>query len=141
MSANVGFRCAQQIIRLLLPIVIGVVTSASEQLPRIEANPNHAPAGEVRDGVLTIWLEIAKAEWHPEADDGMSLSVYAFGEAGHPLQNPGPLIRVPQGTEIHASVHNTLTVPVAIHALGDHGDSREAVLRVEPGATEQVTFK
>jgi hypothetical protein len=29
--------------------------------------------------VLTVQLEIAKGEWHPEADDGMALSVYAFG--------------------------------------------------------------
>lgn len=140
MSANVGFRCAQQIIRLLLPIVIGVVTSAAEQLPRIETNPNHAPAGEVRDGVLTIWLEIAKGEWHPEADDGMSLSVYAFGEAGHPLQNPGPLIRVPQGTEIRASVHNSLPVSITVHGLADAGMDN-AALNLMPDAVEQISFK
>ena len=61
----------------------------SESLPVIVANQNHAPAGILRDGLLSVHLEIAKGDWHPEADNGMALAVYAFGEAGHPLQNPG----------------------------------------------------
>jgi hypothetical protein len=54
----------------------------------------------------------------------MALSVYSFGEVGRPLQNPGPLIRVPQGTEIQTSIHNTLAVPVTIHGLGDPRQER-----------------
>src|ERR1051325_9928014 len=104
--------------RLLLSLLLlSLPLFAADAASRIQVNQNHAPAGTLRDGVLTIHLEIGMGDWHPEADDGMALAVYAFGEAGHPLQNPGPLIRVPQGSEIHASVHNTLTVPVAIHAL------------------------
>jgi FtsP/CotA-like multicopper oxidase with cupredoxin domain len=57
-----------------------------------------------------------------------------------PLQNPGPLIRVPQGTEISASLHNTLA-PITVHGLGDLNDSSDAVLHVAPGVTEQVRFK
>jgi hypothetical protein len=49
----------------------------------------------------------------------MALSVYPFGKVGRPLQNPGSIIRVPQRTEIQASIHNTLAVPVTIHGLGD----------------------
>src|SRR6266487_1812267 len=90
-------------------------------------------------GFSMVQLEIAKGEWHPEADDGMALSVYAFGESGRPLQNPGPLIRVQQGTEIHASLWNKLPVPIAVHGLGDSGS--DSVVRVAPGATEQVRFR
>jgi FtsP/CotA-like multicopper oxidase with cupredoxin domain len=133
MFPDVGFR-------VFLAVVIGVVSSSAQQLPRIEANQNHAPAGVLRDGVLTIRLEIAKGEWHPEADDGMSLSVYAFGEAGHPLQNPGPLIRVPQGTEIRASIHNALPVSIAVHGLADAG-ADTARLNVAPHGVEQIAFK
>src|SRR5690349_17208758 len=85
---------------------------ASQPLPPILVNQNHAPAGHLRDGVLTLQLEIARGLWHPEADDGMAVTVYAFGETGHVLQNPGPLIRVPQGTEIHVSLHNSLPIPI-----------------------------
>src|SRR5713101_6299753 len=112
-----------------------------DSLPPIEANQNRAPAGVFRDGVLTVQLEIAKGEWHPEADDGMALSVYAFGEAGHPLQNPGPLIRVPQGTEIRASLRNTLTVSISVHGLGDPNRGSDVPVRVAPGMVEQVRFK
>ena len=112
---------------------------AADSLPPIIANQNHVPAGTLRDGVLLIQLEIAKGEWRPEADDGVALPVYAFGEAGRALQNPGPLIRVPQGTEIRATVHNILAVPVTVHGLGSPG--ADSVVRIAPGMVEHVTFK
>jgi FtsP/CotA-like multicopper oxidase with cupredoxin domain len=127
----------------LLPmcIAVGAFGLSADSLSPIDANYNHTPAGVLRGGVLKVKLEIAKGEWHPEADDGMALLVYAFGEAGHSLQNPGPLIRVPQGSEIRASVHNTLAVPISVHGLGDPGTGSDAVLRVAPGMIEHVTFK
>src|SRR2546423_5637197 len=88
--------------------VLGVAVAAlglrGHLLPPIDANQNHVPAGVLRDGALTVDLQIAEGEWHPESDEGIALSVYAFGEVGHALQNPGPLIRVPQGTLIRASL-------------------------------------
>jgi len=82
----------------LLCCVLTASSLLAESLPPIAINDNHKPSGVLRDGVLTIQLEIAKGAWHPEADDGIAVAVYAFGEAGRPLQNPGPLIRVPQGS-------------------------------------------
>ena len=111
-----------------------------DSLPPVLANQNHAPAGTLRDGILTVHLEIGKGQWHPEADDGIALSVYAFGEVGQPLQNPGPLLRVPQGTEIQASLQNALLVPISVRGLGDPKD-RENIVRIAPGATAQVAFK
>src|SRR5580765_1211676 len=125
--------------RLLVVLMGGALLAPLTQAQRtvVVVNRNHSPAGVIRNGVLTIHLEIAKGEGHPEAEDGMSVSVYAFGEAGHPLQNPGPLIRVPQGTEIQATLHNALSVPVDIHGLGSSAD---AVLHVAPDATEPTRF-
>jgi FtsP/CotA-like multicopper oxidase with cupredoxin domain len=125
---------------LLYFAVAGSGLSSVSLLP-IETNQNHAPAGVLRDGVLSVELEIVKGQWHPEADDGIALAVYAFGEVGHPLQNPGPLIRVPQGTEIHASLHNTLAVPIAVHGLAEPNGASDPILHVAPGMTEQVRFK
>lgn len=125
----------------MLPYCIVASTSLlAESLPPIATNDNHHPSGRLRNGVWTAQLEIAKGEWRPGADDGIALSVYAFGEAGHPLQNPGPLIRVPQGTEIQASFHNTLPVPISVHGLGDPSDP-EGVVHLAPGGIEQVSFK
>jgi len=123
----------------LLCCVLTASSLLAESLPPIVINDNHTPSGILRDGVLTIQLEIAKGEWHPEADDGIAVAVYAFGEAGRPQQNPGPLIRVPQGTEIHASLRNKLSVPIAVHGLGSSGS--DSVVRVAPGATEQALFR
>lgn len=125
----------------LLSLVSAVPGFSSDSLPPIMANQNHQPAGTLHDGILSLELEIARGEWHPESDDGTSLAVYAFGERGQALQNPGPLIRVPQGTEIRAAVHNALPVAITVHGLADPSGASDASLRVAPGATEHVTFK
>lgn len=125
----------------VLPLILSFSSFVSgESLPPILANQNHASAGILRNGILTVHLEIAKGEWHPEADDGIALSVYAFGETGRPLQNPGPLIRVNQRTQIRASLHNTLPIAITVHGLGECQGGSDAVVHIAPGAFEQVRF-
>ncbi len=89
--------------------------SRPQQLPPISANDNRVTAGALKDGVLTLRLEMRKGIWHPESDDGEAIPVYAFGEAGKPLQVPGPAIRVPQGTTIDITLRNDLAVPATLH--------------------------
>jgi manganese oxidase len=125
---------------LLLCFALVASSFAAESISPIVANQNHTPAGVLRDGVLTIQLEIAKGEWHPEAEDGIALSVYAFGETGHPLQNPAPLIRVSQGTEIRVSLHNRLAVPITVHGLAAP-DRNDDNVRLAAGETQEVRFK
>ena len=124
---------------LFLLLLVAPATSG-ESLPPVLTNENHVPAGTLRNGILTIHLEIAKGEWYPEAEDGIALSVYAFGESGKSLQNPGPFIRVPKGTEIQAWVHNALSISVTVHGLGEREADSDAVVRVAPGTVEQVRF-
>jgi FtsP/CotA-like multicopper oxidase with cupredoxin domain len=123
----------------LLACLIGAMADPAELLPSIAINENHSPAGTLHDGILTIQLEAGKGQWHPEAEDGIALAVYAFGETGGVLQNPGPLIRVPQDTEIHASLHNQLPVPIGVRGLADPGSN--SVIHIAPGATEHASFK
>ncbi|MGH7629234.1 MAG: hypothetical protein ACREOF_07560, partial [Gemmatimonadales bacterium] len=82
--------------------------AVSPAVERIVANSNRRPAGRLRNGVLTIKLELRTGLFRPYADDGQGVVVQAFGEAGRPLEIPGPLIRVPEGTVIHATIRNTL---------------------------------
>jgi FtsP/CotA-like multicopper oxidase with cupredoxin domain len=110
----------------------------ADTLPVILANQNHTPAGVLHNGVLLLQLEIAKGIWHPEAEDGMALSVYAFGETGGQLLNPGPLIRVPQGTEVRVSLHNALDVPVSVHGLANPATTSE--IRLQAKGNGQATF-
>jgi FtsP/CotA-like multicopper oxidase with cupredoxin domain len=133
-------RCFNKVRKFVLVYsLLAGCLSFGQSLPPIAVNNNHSPSGVLRDGVLTVALHIEKGVWRPDADNGVQLAVYAFGESGQPLQNPGPLIRVPQGTEIRATLHNKLPVPIAVHGMG--GPGGDAAMRLAPGATEKIQFK
>ncbi|MDQ6635723.1 MAG: multicopper oxidase domain-containing protein, partial [Gemmatimonadota bacterium] len=67
--------------------------------PRIVVNDNRRSAGTLHAGVLTLRLEARLGDWHPDGEAAMGAIVPAFAEAGRPARIPGPLIRVPAGTE------------------------------------------
>ena len=61
------------------------------------------------------------------------MRVYAFGEEGQPPQVPGPLIRVPQGTEIHVTLHNLLPAAAVVHGMHQHPGEASDVVQVPAG--------
>ncbi len=71
--------------------------------------------------MVTIHLVAQRAAWYPEAEDGPFKVVAACGEAGHAPLVPGPLIRIPLGTTIDASITNSLADTLAV--LGMRGRS------------------
>ena len=87
-------------------------------------------------------LEIRAGDWYPEADTGPAIVVQAFAEEGRPLQIPGPLIRVPEGTEVRATVRNALDkVTARVHGLhGRPGDGKQP-LEIPAGDIREVRFK
>jgi len=126
---------------LAVLVVAPSFLSAVDHPPAIVTNDNRSPAGELHNGVLSVSLELGEGLWHPEGEDGRALTVYAFGEAGRSLQNPGPLIRVPQGTEVHIRVHNLLPVVVTVHGLHERPGSMEDAIILQSAATQDVRFK
>ncbi len=113
---------------------------AAQSVKSIAANDNRVRAGELRDGVFVVRLEMREGNWHPHSEDGEAIPVYAFAEPGKPLQVPGPLIRVPQGTILDVSVHSLLPVPATLHGFHPRpGDDRD-IITVQPGATVQAQF-
>jgi hypothetical protein len=89
-------------------------------LPEVMVNDNRRPAG-VRDaGTLVLRLRAGVGLWHPEGAAGPTLEIEAFGEEAGPLQAPAPLIRVPEGTEIVASISNDLQLTLRVHGLCSH---------------------
>jgi FtsP/CotA-like multicopper oxidase with cupredoxin domain len=129
------------IIQLCLALC-ATVSGTPPPLPRIQANHNDHRAGSLARGVLTLRLEARLGLWHPEAEDGLGIPVLAFAEQGKPLENPGPLIRVAQGTEIQVSVRNTIPGhTLVVHGLmtrpGDAPDS----LVIESGAVVDARFQ
>jgi FtsP/CotA-like multicopper oxidase with cupredoxin domain len=110
---------------------------------RIAINTNRNAAGTLRHGVLTIRLEARTGEWHPDGENDPGLMVRAFAEEGKAPQIPGPLIRVPQGTEIHISVRNPLDSTLIVRGLSSHGASSRPgadTLQIKPGGVREVRF-
>src|SRR6266853_6814988 len=108
--------------------------------PIAQANDNRLAAGELKRGTLAVQLEMVETTWYPEQESGPSLSVYAFAEKGKPPQIPGPLIRIPQGTEVHAQIHNALPVAMFIRGLHSHDISSPEPVLVAAGATADFHF-
>ena len=109
---------------------------------RIAANDNRHSAGTLRDGRLELKLDIVKAQWFPEGDSGPSVMMQAFAEEGRAPEIPGPMIRVPEGTEIHITLHNSLPdSEVVVHGLHTRPAMTDDVVKIPAGATREVTFQ
>lgn len=114
---------------------------AAPGLPRVRANDNRVPAGRLTRDTLRISLVVRMADWYPEADDGPHIAVAAFAEGNRAPEIPGPLIRVPTGTVIDATVRNALAdSTIVVRGL----DTRPAPVRdslvIPPGASARVRF-
>lgn len=109
--------------------------------PRIAANDNRRAAGTLRNGKLELKLEVVNAQWFPEADDGLSVMMQAFAEEGRAPEVPGPMIRVPEGSEIHITLHNALEMAVAVHGLYARPAANGDVINIPAGGTREITFQ
>jgi len=111
--------------------------------PAAVANDNRATAGTLRDGVLTLRLVAQRATWFPEGREGCGITLYAFAEEGKAAQIPGPLVRIPAGTEVRVSLRNALPVPVALSGLneGTPQQRRDAGMSVAPDSTGTLVFR
>ncbi|HWZ82131.1 MAG TPA: multicopper oxidase domain-containing protein [Terriglobales bacterium] len=98
-------------------------------------NDNRTPAGEMKDGVLSLHLELIPSTWYPEQQSGKGFPVFAFAEKGKAPQIPGPFVRVQQGTKVNAEVHNTLTTAMFIR-----GFPTPEPVPVAPGGTARIQF-
>jgi FtsP/CotA-like multicopper oxidase with cupredoxin domain len=105
----------------------------------IVANDNRVSGGKLRHDTLSISLEARTGQWQPEGEKGRSLEAAAWAEAGKPMQNPGPLIRVPAGTVVHAALRNTLAKPLTVYGFGVTRGVTDSVI-IEPGLSREVHF-
>ncbi|HET9706697.1 MAG TPA: multicopper oxidase domain-containing protein [Gemmatimonadales bacterium] len=109
-------------------------TAVSPTTERIAPNDNRHTAGTLRNGVLTVVLEARTGVWQPEGENGRALDVAAFAEAGKPLSTPGPFIRVPEGTEIRATIRNRLDKPLIVYGFGHSRGLSDSVIVPVNGA-------
>jgi FtsP/CotA-like multicopper oxidase with cupredoxin domain len=107
----------------------------------IFSNDNKRSAGILQNGVLTINLEAREGIWFPETHEGEGIHVYAFAEKGKPLQLPGPVIRVPEGTIIKATIQNKLDTAMTLHGFCSRPAVAGDSIIIQPGATYEATYK
>lgn len=114
---------------------------ARRSLPAVQANDNRRPGGRIRGNVLTIKLVVQMARWYPQGANGPFVEVEAFSEEGRAPTIPAPLIRVPEGTIVEATVRNALP-DSAITLYGFHTRPVETAdsLRLPPGETKTIRF-
>src|SRR5687767_12137939 len=129
-----------RVVAFALLTVFAVGRSMPPVADTVAPNDNRRPAGTLSNGVLTVALEARAGVWHPEGDKGRSLDVAAFSEEGKALSTPGPLIRVPVGTEIRATVRNRLDKPLIVYGFGKTRGASDSII-VPVNAASPVSFK
>ena len=124
---------------LALTLVASASRSRPAELPALVPNANTVPAGALADGVLTLDLEAVRAKWHPGSGFTPGDEIDAFAEAGKTPTMPGPLVRVPAGTELRVRVRNTLAHPITFFV--PRSTTAEDSIVIAAGASGQITSR
>jgi FtsP/CotA-like multicopper oxidase with cupredoxin domain len=126
--------------RLTPLLALLAVTSAMSRAPEsIGPNDNRHAGGSLSGKVFSIKLEAREGLWRPEGENGRAIPVAAFAEEQGKLTNPGPLIRVAVGTEVRATIHNTLGKPLIVSGFGKTRGMSDSVI-VKPNERANVSF-
>jgi FtsP/CotA-like multicopper oxidase with cupredoxin domain len=124
----------------ILSTMIAGYTPAS--LPVVNANDNRSPAGIVDRDTLQVRLVVKMARWYPEEADGPFIEAPVFSEDGKAPSIPGPLIRVPAGTTVVATVTNGLADSTLwVHGLVTRPATANDSISIQPGTAHTFTFK
>lgn len=131
-------------IAVAIPLASSALTRAPgvpSELPVVRPNDNRAPGGTRRRDTVFVRLVVDRARWFPGAESGPSVVVEAFAEEGKAPQIPAPLIRVPAGTHIVATVRNALSdSTVTVHGLHMRPAAGWGTMRLAPGETHTIRF-
>ena len=126
---------------LLCAVLFAAPAPAAPDLVHVIPNDNRRAAGSLKNGVLTLRLEVRTGVWHPEGLRGDSVVAPVFAEVGKPPQVPGPLIRVPAGTMIEATLRNALAdSTVQFHGFSTRPAGSDSSIVVGPGESRTVRF-
>jgi manganese oxidase len=128
-------------------LVLIAETASAQAIPvpspsaLIAANDNRRAAGERSGNTLRLQLVVDTGRWQPEGPDGRTLWVQAFREEGRELTSPGPLVRVPAGTEIVVSIRNNLRERVSVFGFVTRPAMGSPMpLDVSAGETRETRF-
>ncbi len=122
-----------------------VLPHPNDDLPGVEpvvTNDPGVPAGTLSRGVLTVSLEVREGAWQdPVSGARTPQAVFAFSADGGRLAVPGPVLRVPAGTRIRATVRNSTDHALMLHGLEAAQRSPEEAVLLPPGSTRRLNFQ
>lgn len=117
-----------------VPLLLLLPPSAPlSDTPQIQWNDNEASAGQLEVGRLQLDLEVRRGDWYPLGEEEPPVAKLAFAEDGEQPRVPGPMIRVPEGTEVRAAIKNPLDVPLEVQGLTSRYDPNLERGRLPPG--------
>ena len=134
-------------------MIVGVQPQLAANLPRVPlpkasatairagVNNNRAAAGVLRNGVLTLSIAVVESAWHPEGDTEPEVPILAFRVTGKQPTVPGPLIRVPQGTEIRLTLSNTADSNLVIGGLRPQAAKGADTIQLAAKSLREIRYK
>ena len=123
-------------------LMAGGAADHAGDLPVVAANDNRIPAGTLKDGVLHLDLVVTMARWYPEDSGGSYTDIPVFAEVGKRPEIPGPLIRVPVGTELRISLRNDLPdSSLTLFGFQSRPATEPEEIVVRPGETRAIAFR
>jgi len=132
-----------QMLTFLLTAAVALWSCGAHAQPEaIEPNDNLVPAGSTLGNVLSINLVAEEGMWYPGGTDKPGAVMQAFREENGPLQTPGPMIRVPQGTRINATIRNAISgSELHFHGFQARPATSDDYLIIPFGETRSVAFQ
>lgn len=120
-------------------------THAQQTFERVRPNDMRARAGMTMAGTVAIRMEARLAQWHPQGDEMPGVLIPVFAEIGRPAQVPGPLIRIPGGTNVIVTVRNMIpNQMLTIHGLHTRpaiGAAFNDSIQIAPGTVHTLRFR
>lgn len=105
------------------------------------ANNNRAAAGRLTGRVLTLDLDVVTARWRPEGPEDPEVPVLAFAERGGAALVPGPMLRVPQGTEVRLRLRNRSDSALVLGGLRATGAEVADTIPLVAGGERELRFR
>lgn len=105
---------------------------------RAVVHQNLRASGQLRAGTLRLELDLVESAWKPEGNDDPEVPIVAFAERGQTPVVPGPLMRVPMGTEVLLTLRNRSDSALVLGGLRPGFTAGVDTIQLAIGAVREV---
>lgn len=126
---------------LVTPLPRVPLPKATANAVRANVHSNRVAAGTRSGTVLTLALDVVESAWRPEGDDDPEVPIFAFAERGKSPTVPGPLVRVPQGTEIRLVIRNQVDTALFLGGFRPGVAEGTDTIHLARGQTRELRYR